>query len=108
MPLITFIDESGNERLVVAKIGRTLMEAAIYNGIDEVEARCGGALSCASCHVYIAEQWYERIPGPDDSEDDMLAFVKERQVTSRLSCQIRVSEDLEGMVVHLPKDQVQD
>lgn len=105
MVSITFIDIQGTARTVEAEIGATVMETAIRNGVPGIEAECGGACACATCHVYVAEEWAEKAGGPESMEEDMLDFAFEVRPTSRLSCQIRVREDLDGLVVHTPARQ---
>ena len=105
MPKITFIDSSGEARTVEAVNGSTVMEAALQNAIPEVEAECGGACSCATCHVYVEESWFEKTGGPSPMEEDMLDFAFEVRPTSRLSCQIKIKPELDGLVVHVPERQ---
>ncbi len=102
---ITFIEASGNKRMVQAEPGSTVMEAAIKNGVPGIEAECGGACSCATCHVYVDKAWKEKTGEPSPMEEDMLDFAFEVQPTSRLSCQIKVREDLDGLVVTVPPKQ---
>lgn len=105
MVTITFIDADGRKRNVEVKPGLTVMEAAVQNGVKQILAECGGAVSCGTCHVYISEPWISKVPLPDDGEDDMLEYVLERKEGSRLSCQIRLTEQLDGMIVYLPRVQ---
>ncbi len=105
MPSITFIDSEGTSRTVEAVNGSTVMETALQNGIPEVEAECGGACSCATCHVYVDDAWFEKTGGPSPMEEDMLDFAFEVRPTSRLSCQIKVSDALDGLVVTTPSRQ---
>jgi 2Fe-2S ferredoxin len=105
MPSITFIDSEGTSRTVEAVNGSTVMEAALQNAIPEVEAECGGACSCATCHVYVNEAWTEKVGGPSPMEEDMLDFAFEVRPESRLSCQIKVSDALDGLVVQTPARQ---
>ena len=105
MVSITFIDIQGTARTVEAEIGATVMETAIRNGVPGIDAECGGACACATCHVYVAEEWAEKAGGAESMEEDMLDFAFEVRPTSRLSCQIRVREDLDGLVVHTPARQ---
>ena len=102
MPSITFIDSGGTSRTIEAVNGSTVMEAALQNGVPEIEAECGGACSCATCHVYVDEAWSEKVGGPSPMEEDMLDFAFEVRPTSRLSCQIKVADGLDGLVVHTP------
>jgi ferredoxin, 2Fe-2S len=105
MPRITFIDSSNTERSVEADTGSTVMEAALHNLVPEIEAECGGACSCATCHVYVAEDWMAVVGGPSPMEEDMLDFAFDVRPTSRLSCQIKITDALDGLVVHTPARQ---
>jgi 2Fe-2S ferredoxin len=105
MPKITFVDSGGEARTVEAVNGSTVMEAALQNAIPEVEAECGGACSCATCHVYVDDAWTDKAGGPSPMEEDMLDFAFEVRPTSRLSCQIKVSDALDGLKVHTPSRQ---
>ncbi len=105
MPTITFISHSGQISKVFAQTGDSLMETATFNGIPEVVAECGGACSCATCHVYIDPDTYAQLPSPDETEKEMLEFAIDPRKNSRLSCQVEITEELEGMVVHTPESQ---
>jgi len=105
MPKINFIDFTGTTRTVDAQAGATVMEAAIHNGIPGIEAECGGACACATCHVYIDEAWRETVGPPSPMEEDMLDFGYEVKPNSRLSCQIKVTAALDGLVVTTPERQ---
>lgn len=105
MPSITFIDSTGEVRTVEAEVGSTVMETALRNGIPEIEAECGGACSCATCHVYVDPAWIGITGGPSPMEEDMLDFAYGVQPTSRLSCQIKVTPELDGLVVTTPERQ---
>ena len=105
MVTITFIDSKGDARNVEAEAGSTLMEAAIRNGIPGIDAECGGACSCATCHVYIEPGWVSTTGKPSPMEEDMLDFAFEVRESSRLSCQIKISDALDGLVVRTPKRQ---
>jgi 2Fe-2S ferredoxin len=105
MAKITFIDVQGEARTVEAEPGSTVMEAAVRNGVPGIEAECGGACACATCHVYVDEDWREKVGEPEPMEEDMLDFAFEVKPSSRLSCQIRVREDLDGLVVRTPARQ---
>ena len=105
MPKITYIDASGTARTVDAEIGATVMETAIRNGIPGIEAECGGACACATCHVYVAPEWTEIVGKPEQMEEDMLDFAFEVRPNSRLSCQIKVTPALDGLVVTTPARQ---
>ncbi|HZL32336.1 MAG TPA: 2Fe-2S iron-sulfur cluster-binding protein [Pseudolabrys sp.] len=105
MPKITFIDSSGTRRTIEADNGATVMETAIRNDVAGIEAECGGACACATCHVYIAEEWREKVGPPSPMEEDMLDFGYEVRENSRLSCQIKVSDELDGLTVTTPEKQ---
>ncbi|MCB1438319.1 MAG: (2Fe-2S)-binding protein [Nitratireductor sp.] len=105
MPKITYITHDGKEHSVEAEIGTTVMENAIKNSVPGIEAECGGACACATCHVYVDEAWREKTGSPEIMEEDMLDFAWEPQAGSRLSCQIRVTADLDGLVVRVPEKQ---
>jgi ferredoxin, 2Fe-2S len=105
MPTITYIDASGTARSVTASTGATVMETAIKNSIPGIEAECGGACACATCHVYVDEAWASKTGKAQPMEDDMLDFAFEVKPTSRLSCQIKVTDALDGLIVHTPAKQ---
>jgi len=105
MPKITYIDSSGSARTVEADIGATVMEAAIKNSVPGIEAECGGACSCSTCHVYVDANWKEATGEPGPMEEDMLDFAFDVRPTSRLSCQIKVTEALDGLTVTTPERQ---
>ena len=105
MPKITFIDQDGTSRDVEAKAGSTIMEAAVQNMIPGIDADCGGACACATCHVYVAGEWAKKLKPKDDMEESMLDFAEEVQEHSRLSCQILVTDELDGIVVTTPESQ---
>jgi ferredoxin, 2Fe-2S len=102
---ITYIDAEGMARTVEAEEGATVMETAIRNGVPGIEAECGGACSCATCHVYVDEEWEAATGQPQPMEEDMLDFAFDVRPNSRLSCQIRVRPELDGLVVHTPTRQ---
>ena len=105
MVKITYIENSGTEHKVEAEPGMTVMEAAVKNGVPGIEAECGGACACATCHVYVDEAWSEKTGSPSEMEEDMLDFAFDVRPTSRLSCQIRVKDEFDGLVVHIPEKQ---
>ena len=105
MPKITYITHAGQTQVVETSVGMTVMRAAVANGVDGIDADCGGACACATCHVYVAPEWFDRLPAPASAEADMLEFVQDRQPTSRLSCQIEVTDALDGLVVTTPVSQ---
>ncbi len=107
MARITYIEHGGTEHVVDVKTGLTVMEGARDNGIPGIEADCGGACACSTCHVYVAENWVEKLPPKEDMEQDMLDFAYEPDpVRSRLTCQLKVSDDLDGLVVQMPEKQI--
>jgi ferredoxin, 2Fe-2S len=99
MAKITFIDASGQSRSVEAQVGSTVMETALRNSIPGIEAECGGACACATCHVYVAEGWYQKLTPPSEAEIDMLDMALAVEPTSRLSCQITCTPELDGLTV---------
>ena len=105
MPKITFIEHDGNTRAVEAEAGSTVMETAIRAGVPGIVAECGGACSCATCHVHVDEAWSGKVGPPSAMEEDMLDFAFDVKPTSRLSCQIKVSDELDGLVVRTPAQQ---
>ena len=105
MPWITFIDPSGVRREIDAPIGITLMEAGVQNGVSGIVAQCGGACACATCHVYVAQAWAHRLPHREEMEEGMLECAWEPRETSRLSCQIHITADLDGLEVTVPQQQ---
>ena len=105
MVKITFIESTGQSRQVEAEEGSTVMETAVRNAVPEIEAECGGACACATCHVYVDPAWVEVTGKPEPMEEDMLDFAFEVQPNSRLSCQTKVKPQLEGLVVRTPARQ---
>jgi len=105
MAQIKFIVSDGSETQIEAENDVSLMLAAVNNGIPGIVAECGGACSCATCHVIVDPDWYDRLPEPEGFEKDMIEFVAQPQPTSRLSCQINVNEELDGLVVRIPESQ---
>ena len=106
MPKVTYFEPDGTERQVEAAEGTTVMEAAVDNDVEGIVAECGGACSCATCHVYVDPQWLPKLPAPDAQEDGMLDCVLDRRENSRLSCQIVIVQDLDGLVVRVPESQI--
>jgi len=105
MPSITYIDYEGTPRTVEGEVGSTVMETAIKNGIPGIEAECGGACACATCHVHVDEAWRAVVGEPSPMEEDMLDFGYDVKPDSRLSCQIKITAELEGLVVRTPERQ---
>lgn len=106
MPKVTYIQPNGTARVVEAPVGTTVMEAAVDNDVAGIVAECGGACSCATCHVYVDPAWADKLPPPDAQEDGMLGCVIERRPTSRLSCQIVLGPAQDGLVVEVAPEQV--
>ena len=105
MPKITYIDQKGNSKTINVENGLTVMEGAVQNDIPGIDADCGGGMACATCHVYVDENWMQKLPQKDDGEEDMLDMAFEPKKNSRLSCQIIVSDELDGLVVNIPSKQ---
>ena len=105
MAKITYIDYSGNSRTVDVKNGLTVMEGAVQNDIPGIDADCGGGMACATCHVYVKEEWLDKLPKKEDGEEDMLDMAFEPKKNSRLSCQLTVSDELDGLTVSIPSKQ---
>jgi 2Fe-2S ferredoxin len=105
MPKIVFIEPGGSRREINAPLGLTLMEAARQHGVDGVVAQCGGACACATCHVYIDPAWLSRLPPREEMEEGMLETALELRDNSRLSCQIHIAADLDGLQVTVPQRQ---
>ncbi|WP_421759548.1 2Fe-2S iron-sulfur cluster-binding protein [Devosia sp.] len=105
MPHITYIESNGTRHETEGEVGSTVMETAIINGVPGIVAECGGACTCATCHVYVDAAWTETVGGPSMMEEDMLDFAFEVKPTSRLSCQIKVKDLLDGLIVHVPSRQ---
>ena len=107
MAKITYIEHNGTEHVVDVANGLTVMEGARDNNIPGIEADCGGACACSTCHVYVDKDWIEKLPPRDPMEEDMLDFAYEPDpVTSRLTCQIKVTDELDGLIVNLPEKQI--
>jgi len=105
MPTVTFVLKDGSRRDVQAPVGTSLMKAALDNGVPGVEAECGGCLTCATCHGYIDAEWADRVAAPTEEEQVMVECAIDVRPTSRLTCQIPLSEALDGIVVHIPQSQ---
>jgi len=105
MPLVKFVDPDGVEAQVEIDDGISVMEGAVGAGIDGIDADCGGQLSCATCHVYVGEDWLDRVPPMSEDEDALLDFAADRRATSRLCCQLIVRPDLAGLEVHVLETQ---
>tara|TARA_B100002051_G_scaffold191219_1_gene181196 strand:+ start:184 stop:504 length:321 start_codon:yes stop_codon:yes gene_type:complete len=105
MPKITYKDKDGVSKTIEVENGLSVMEGAIQNDIPGIDADCGGAMACATCHVYVEEKWLDKLPKVDDAEVDMIDMAHEPKKNSRLSCQLIVTDELEGLVVTTPEKQ---
>ena len=105
MAKITYIEFDGTPHTAEVKPGLSVMEGAIRNNIPGIDADCGGACACATCHVYVDDAWFEKTGGASAMEESMLDFAEEVKPTSRLSCQIKVSDALDGLIVRMPESQ---
>ena len=105
MPKITYIDNQGSSKTIDVEKGLSVMEGAIQNDIPGIDADCGGSMACATCHVYVEEKWFDKVPKAEEAEVDMIDMAFEPKTNSRLSCQIIVSEELDGLVVTTPEKQ---
>tara|TARA_B100000700_G_C14612381_1_gene654193 strand:- start:226 stop:546 length:321 start_codon:yes stop_codon:yes gene_type:complete len=105
MAQITYLDHSGKKRTIKVDNGLTVMEGAIQNNIPGIDADCGGSMACATCHVYVDDKWYDKISKAEDGEQDMIDMAYEPKKNSRLSCQIIISDELDGLVVTTPEKQ---
>ena len=106
MAKITYVEHNGKSHTIDVKNGLTVMEGAVQNDIPGIDADCGGSMACATCHVYVKEEWFNKLPKKEDGEEDMLDMAFEPKKISRLSCQILVSDELDGLIVNLPEKQV--
>jgi len=106
MPKIIYIEHSGKSHTLEVANGLSVMEGAVQNNIPGIDADCGGSMACATCHVYVKEEWFNKLPKKEDGEEDMLDMAFETKKNSRLSCQLMVSDQLDGLVVNLPEKQV--
>ena len=105
MPKITYIIDKENSKTIEVSNGLTVMEGAVQNNIPGIDADCGGGMACATCHVYVTDQWFNKLPKKEDGEEDMLDMAFEPKKNSRLSCQIIVSDELDGLTVNIPSKQ---
>ncbi len=105
MPKITYIDSTGERRTIDVEKSLTVMEGAVQNQIPGIDADCGGGMACATCHVYVKEEWLNKLPKAEDAEQDMIDMAFEPKKNSRLSCQLIVSDELDGLVVTTPSKQ---
>ena len=105
MVKITYVDVQGNSKTINVEKGLSVMEGAIQNNITGIDADCGGSMACTTCHVYVEEKWLDKLPEPEDGEIDMIDMAFEPKKNSRLSCQITVTEELDGLKVTTPEKQ---
>ena len=105
MPKITYKNKSGDSKTLEVEKGLTVMEGAIQNDIPGIDADCGGSMACATCHVYVEEKWLDKIPKAEEAEVDMIDMAYEPKKNSRLSCQLIVSDELDGLKVTTPSQQ---
>lgn len=105
MPSVTFIAPTGARRVIEGDVGQSVMEIAKRGAVEGIVAECGGSCACATCHVYVDDSWRERAGPPSPDESDMLDFAYDRRPESRLSCQIRLRPELDGLIVHTPERQ---
>ena len=105
MPKITYIDQKGNSKTIEVESGLSVMEGAVQNNIPGIDADCGGSMACATCHVYVEEKWLDKLPKAEEAEIDMIDMAYEPKKNSRLSCQLIVSDELEGLTVTTPVKQ---
>ena len=105
MPKITYLEDSGKPHTIEVSNGLSVMEGAVQNDIPGIDADCGGGMACATCHVYVKEEWFDKLLKKEDGEEDMLDMAYEPKQNSRLSCQILVSDELEGLTVSIPLKQ---
>ena len=106
MAKITYIENNEKTYTIEVANGLSVMEGAIQNNVPGIDADCGGSMACATCHVYVKEEWFNKLPQKEDGEEDMLDMAYEPNKFSRLSCQLVISDELEGLIVRLPAKQV--
>ena len=106
MATIKYIEHNGKEHSIDVQNGLTVMEGAVQNNVPGIDADCGGGMACATCHVYVKDEWYSKLPPKETGEDDMLDQAYEPKSNSRLSCQLSVTDELNGLEVHLPEKQI--
>ena len=105
MAKITFKTHDNDAHVIDIQNGLSVMEGAVQNDIPGIDADCGGGMACATCHVYVSEEWLDKLPIKEDGEEDMLDMAFEPKKNSRLSCQLIVSDELDGLVVSIPSQQ---
>ena len=105
MSKITYIENNGKSHTIDVSNGLSVMEGAVQNNIPGIDADCGGGMACATCHVYVKEEWFDKLPKKEDGEEDMIDMAYEPKKYSRLSCQLTVSDELNGLIIHMPEKQ---
>ena len=105
MPKITYIEHNGKSHTINVANGLSVMEGAVQNNVPGIDADCGGSMACATCHVYVKEEWFNKLSKKEDGEEDMIDLAYEPNKYSSLSCQLTVSDELEGLTVKLPEKQ---
>jgi 2Fe-2S ferredoxin len=105
MPKVTYIEHNGTVHEIDVPVGRSVMQGAVENAVPGIDADCGGACACATCHVFVEPDWVDRAGARTEREQEMLSFAADTQPNSRLACQIKVTGDLDGLVVRMPEGQ---
>ena len=105
MPKINYKDKDGNNKIIEVETGLSVMEGAIQNDIPGIDADCGGSMACSTCHVYVEEKWFDKLPKAEDAEVDMIDMAYDPKKNSRLSCQLIVTNELDGLIVTTPEKQ---
>ena len=105
MPKITYFDQKGNSKTIEVENGLTVMEGAVQNNVQGIDADCGGGMACATCHVYVEDSWFSKLLKAEDAEQDMIDMAYKPNKNSRLSCQIIVSDEIDGLTVTTPEKQ---
>lgn len=105
MPKVTYVQPDGSRITCELRVGESVMDGALDNAVPGIRAQCGGGCTCATCHCYVPSPWFERLPAPVGDELDMLEYVAEPRPDSRLSCQVIVSAELDGLLVGIPRSQ---
>jgi len=105
MPKITYIEHNGKSHIIDVSSGLSVMEGAVQNNIPGIDADCGGSMACATCHVYVKEEWFDKLPKKEDGEEDMIDMAYKPNKYSRLSCQLTISDELNGLIVNMPEKQ---
>jgi len=106
MPSIQVIKKNGDRVTIQAAVGQSVMRSVIDSGVDGIEAECGGCLSCATCHAYVAPEWVDRLPAPTEEERSMLECAVDERENSRLTCQIVMTDELDGLEIEVPASQI--